>query len=238
LMAARLGNNPQVFQDAWSLQAEIQLWVRDFVHCAPPMDLDANRCQRLAFVGPTGAGKTTTIAKLAAMLSMERQLKVGVLQLDTRNHGPCRLLTRYAELMGWDFRRAVEPGEIKTSLGELDGCRFVLVDTPGCSPSDGDSLRKLEDNLSKLQATSTLLVAPSTCSVHTYLRYETCFGGLNPDSLILTKLDESGGLGPLFSCLQSSSIPVSFLTTGQHVPADLIPATNARLAQHVLGFSM
>lgn len=57
---------------------------------------------------------------------------------------------------------------------------------------------------------------------------------MNPDSMILTKLDEAGGLGPLFSCLQSSSIPVSYLTDRQQVPSDLIPATSAKLAQQVL----
>jgi flagellar biosynthesis protein FlhF len=237
LDAARTASDPSVFQDAWSLRSEIMAWVRGFVHCASPLDLDSNQPQRIAFIGPTGSGKTTTIAKLAAMLSMEHGFQVGVLQLEPRNLGPCRLLSNYADLMGWEFRMVSDVSKLSASLNELSGCRFVLVDTPGCSPSDSDALMQLEESLINLKPTSTLLVVPGTCNAHTFGRYEKCFVGLEPNSLVLTKLDESGGLGPLFSCLQSSSIPVSFLSIGQRVPTDLIPATTTRLAQHVLSFS-
>ena len=237
IMAARATCDPAVFQDAWSLRSEILTWVRDFVHCAPPLDLDSRSPLRIALIGPTGAGKTTTIAKLAATLSMERQGKVGILQLDPRNLGPCRSLAGYQELMGWEFEVVTKLDEIAGALERLQGCDRILLDTPGCSPSDRGSLEWLEQSLNLACPTSTLLVIPSTCNSHTFQRYELSFGGFGPDSMVLTKLDESGGLGSLFSCLQNSSIPVSFLTNGQHVPSDLIPATNARLAQHVFSFT-
>ena len=237
MMAARTACDPSVFRDAWSLRSEILTWVRDFVHCAPPLDLQSRDALRIALVGPTGAGKTTTIAKLAATLSMDSQENVGILQLDPSNLGPCRSVAGYAELMGWDFQVVTHVDEISRALELLSGCQRILVDTPGCSPSDKSSLEWLEQSLNRVRPTSTLLVIPSTCNAHTFQRYETSFGGFSPDSLILTKLDESGGIGPLFSCLQNCSIPVSFLTNGHHVPSDLIPATNARLAQHVFSFT-
>lgn len=237
IKAARATCDSAVFRDAWSLRSEILTWVRDFVHCAPPLDLDSRSPLRIALIGPTGAGKTTTIAKLAATLSMDSQGKVGILQLDPRNLGPCRSLVGYQELMGWELEVATKLDEIAGALERLQGCDRILVDTPGCSPSDRGSLEWLEQSLSLACPTSTLLVVPSTCNSHTFQRYELSFGGFGPDSMVLTKLDESGGLGPLFSCLQNSSIPVSFLTNGQHVPSDLIPATNARLAQHVFSFT-
>ena len=237
IMAARATCDSAVFRDAWSLRSEILTWVRDFVHCAPPLDLDSRSPLRIALIGPTGAGKTTTIAKLAATLSMDSQGKVGILQLDPRSLGPCRSLVGYQELMGWELEVATKLDEIAGALERLQGCDRILVDTPGCSPSDRGLLEWLEQSLSLACPTSTLLVVPSTCNSHTFQRYELSFGGFGPDSMVLTKLDESGGLGPLFSCLQNSSIPVSFLTNGQHVPSDLIPATNARLAQHVFSFT-
>ena len=239
IKAARATCDPSVFRDAWSLRSEILTWVRDFVHCAPPLDLDLDSRSplRIALIGPTGAGKTTTIAKLAATLSMDNQGKVGILQLDPRNLGPCRSLVGYQELMGWELEVAPKLDEIAGALERLQGCDRILVDTPGCSPSDRGSLEWLEQSLDMVRPTSTLLVVPGTCNSHTFQRYELSFGGFGPDSMVLTKLDESGGLGPLFSCLQNSSIPVSFLTNGQHVPSDLIPATNARLAQHVFSFT-
>jgi len=237
IMAARTACDPAVFRDAWSLRSEISTWIRDFVHCAPPLDLDTRNTQRIALIGPTGAGKTTTIAKLAATLSMDSQAKVGILQLDPRNFGPCRSLVGYQELMGWDFEVVTKLDEIAGALDRLGGCHRILLDTPGCSPSDRGSLEWLEQSLHLACPTSTLLVVPSTCNSHTFQRYELSFGVFGPDGMVLTKLDESGGIGPLFSCLQNSAVPVSFLTNGQHVPSDLIPATNARLAQHVFSFT-
>lgn len=233
ILAARSTCDPSVFRDAWSLRSELLAWVRDMVHCAPPMDLGSSGVSRLALIGPTGAGKTTTVAKLAASFSMESQAKIGILQLDPRNLGPCRSIVGYTELMGWGFQSVSDLDSIAESLKKLGHCRTILVDTPGCSPSDARSLEWLENALNWIAPTATLLVLPSTCNTQAFQRYEACFGGLNPESLVLTKLDEAGGIGPLFSCLQNSSIPVSFLTNGQHVPSDLIPATNARLAQHV-----
>ncbi len=237
IMAARTACDPAVFRDAWSLRSEILTWIRDFVHCAPPLDLDSRNTLRIALIGPTGAGKTTTIAKIAATLSMDSQAKVGILQLDPRNFGPCRSLVGYQELMGWDFEIVTKLDEIAGALDRLGGCHRILLDTPGCSPSDRGSLEWLEQSLRLACPTSTLLVVPSTCNSHTFQRYELSFGVFGPDGMVLTKLDESGGIGPLFSCLQNSSVPVSFLTNGQHVPSDLIPATNARLAQHVFSFT-
>ena len=159
---------------------------------------------------------------------------VGVLQTDSRKTGACRSLVNYAEILGWKFEAISSVEEMKPSLEKLSACRFILIDTAGCSPTNGSALEKTQKLLEAAKPTVTHLVLSSTCSVRSFIRYEQSFGGMNPDSMILTKLDEAGGLGPLFSCLQSSSMPISYLTDGQHVPSDLIPATCARLAQQVL----
>lgn len=232
--AARALDNPAVMKDVWTLRSELMGWIRDMVHAAPPLNLDDSRQQVLAFVGPPGAGKSTTLAKIAAYLSMELGFEVGVLTTDNKRLGSNFLLHNYADILGWKFEVAETEDQLQSCMAKLSSCRFVLLDTGGCSPDEEESLEQLGQILEIVKPNETHLVLSSTCNVRTFLRYERAFDSLAPNRLVLTRLDESGGLGPLFSCLQSSGLPVSFLADGQKIPADLIQATELRLAQRVM----
>ena len=232
--ATRLSGDPLVMRDVWTVRSEILSWIRDWVHAAPPMELDHSHQQVIALVGPTGAGKTTSLAKIAANLSMERGLSVGVLSTDSMRKGSNQLLRSYSEVLGWHFEVADSIEQVPSYMESFAGCRFVLIDTCGCSPADTESLEKLNQLISLTKPTQTHLVISSTCNTRSFLRYEEGFGQLNPNRMILTRLDEAGGLGSFFSCLQSSSLPVSYLTNGRNIPADLIQATELRLAQHIM----
>ena len=232
--AIRFLDSPSEKVDVWTLRSEIQGWIRDLVHAAPPVAVEDTRQQVIALVGPAGAGKTTTLAKIAANLSKERGVSVGVLSTDALRLGSNHLLQKYAELLGWKFEFAESIDQLPSCLKGLEGCRFVLIDTTGCSPVDCASI-ELESQLLKLaKPTETHLVIPSTCTVRSFLRYEQAFQKLSPSRMILTHLDESCGLGSLFSCIQSSSLPISYLTNGQRIPTDLIQATGIRLAQQIM----
>ena len=226
--------DPSVLQSNWTLKAEIQSWVRGFMHAAKPLDLQSKKSQILAFVGPTGSGKTTTLAKIASCLSMDHNLTVGVLSLGFQANQTSELLNTYANLLGWDFLKVEAIEELKSATERMSNKQFVLIDTPGCSPTDELALTMLDQWLAAIVPTTTFLVVSSTSSERAFLRCEESFGAMNPNSWVLTKLDEAGGIGALFPCLQSSSIPISYLTNGQHIPADLIPASSMKLAQHVL----
>ena len=232
--AARVLDNPAVMKDVWTLRSELLGWIRDMVHAAPPLNLDDSCQQVLAFVGPPGAGKSTTLAKIAAYLSMEVGFEVGVLTTDNKRLGSNFLLHNYADILGWKFEVAETEDQIQSCMAKLSSCRFVLLDTGGCSPDEEESLEQLGQILERVKPHETHLVLSSTCNVRTFLRYEQAFESLAPNRLVLTRLDESGGLGPLFSCLQSCGLPVSFLADGQKIPADLIQATELRLAQRVM----
>ncbi len=235
--ATRFSNNPKLMQDVWTVRSELLGWIRDMVHAAPPINLEDDRQQVLAFVGPPGSGKTTSLAKIAANLSMERGLSVGILSTDCLRLGSNHLLQNYAEVLGWHFDVADSIEQVPFCLEGFAGCRFVFLDTSGCSPTDTESLDKLSQLMKLTMPTETHLVLPSTCNVRSFLRYEQAFGRLNPNRMLLTRLDESGGLGAMFPCIQGSSLPISYLTNGQQIPADLIQATESRLAQHVLALS-
>jgi len=223
--------------DVWTVRSELQGWIRDFIHAAPPLILDDSKQQVIALVGPSGTGKTTTLAKIAANLSMEQEISVGVLSTDALIGKPNPLLQKYAEILGWQFESVDSISQVSACMKELSSNRFIFVDTNGCSPSDSTAIEKLNALLALVSPTETHLVVSSTTNDRSFLRYEQGFRKLEPSRMILTKLDEAGGLGPLFSCLQSSSLPISFLTNGQQIPADLIQATASRLAQQIMADS-
>jgi flagellar biosynthesis protein FlhF len=235
--AALQTSNTTAMQDVWTLRSELLSWIRDLVHAAPPICLDESRQQVFAFIGPCGSGKTTSLAKIAANLSIEHGIAVGVLSADTLRLGSNFLLQNYAEVLGWRFEVADSIEQVATCMRALAGCRVVLIDTNGCSPVDTDSMERLSQLLEISQPTETHLVLSSTINTRSFLRCEHAFERLKPNRMILTRLDESGGLGSLFPCLQVSDLPISYLTNGQKIPADLVQATEARLAQQVMALA-
>gem|GEM_PF-2158667 len=235
--AARLTSIHTVTQDVWTLRSELLGWIRDLVHAAPPIPLDASRQHVLAFIGPSGAGKTTTLAKIAANLCIEQGLSVGVLSLDTMRMGSNYLLQNYAEVLGWQIEVAESLEHVASCLERLAACRVVLIDTSGCSQNDTESMERLRQQLEIANPTETHLVVSSTTNIRSFLRFEQVFEQLKPNRMIFTRLDESGGLGSLFPCLQSSHLPISYMTNGQKIPCDLIQATEARLAQQVMAIN-
>ena len=235
--AARHTSIQNVTQDVWTLRSELLGWIRDLVHAAPPIALDGSRQQVLAFVGPSGAGKTTTLAKIAANLSIEQGLSVGVLSLDVLRLGSNFLLQNYAEVLGWRIEVAESLEHLACCMENLAACRVVLIDTSGCSPNDMEAMERLFQQLEIVKSTETHLVVSSTMNTRSFLLCEQAFEELKPNRMILTRLDESGGLGSLFPCLQSSHLPISYLTNGQKIPSDLIQATEARLAQQVMALA-
>ncbi len=234
IAAARASTNTMLLKDSWTLKAEMQRWIRDFVHVAEPLALESKPQHVLAFVGPTGAGKSTTLSKIAGGLSIEHRIKVGVIQTSLANATHDPLLSRYAKVLGWQFEQASNPQEAKSCVSVLSDCQVVLVDTPGCSPTDSESLEKIQAMLEAIQPTATHLVVASTTNEMSFQRFETGFETLGPSALVLTKLDEAGGLGPLFTSLQNSTLPISYLTFGQQIPSDFAQATPHRLAQLIL----
>lgn len=235
--AIRYSNAPAVMQDIWTLRSVLQGLIRDLVHVAPPIVFDDSRQQVIALVGPSGAGKTTTIAKLAANLSMQSGHSVGVLSTDSVRLGSNVLVQNCAEVFGWhfDFVHSIE--QVPSCMEGFAGCRFVLIDTCGCSPADTESIDRVNQFLTATKPSETHLVIPSTCNIRSFLRYEQGFERLNPNRMILTRLDESGGLGEFFSCLHSSGLPISYLSNGPRIPSDLMQATRIRLAQQIMAVS-
>ncbi len=184
------------------------------------------------FVGPPGAGKTTTIAKLAAQARARRGPRISIVAADGYRVGAVEQLRLYSDIIGAPFTIARSPIELDRVLHESR--RPVLVDTAGRSPSDVLS-RDLFDVIARQRGVRTHLVMPGATPARDAERFLDLYAPAHPTRVILTKVDETETLSPLVGLLRERQLAVSFLGIGQRVPEDLRRATPAVLASCVLG---
>ncbi|MEA3372200.1 MAG: flagellar biosynthesis protein FlhF [Campylobacterota bacterium] len=184
----------------------------------------------LMLVGPTGVGKTTSIAKLAARYSylLEKNYKVGLIVLDTYRIGAVEQLMQYARMMKLGIETVVDPPEFASALKALHYCDYILIDTMGSSPYDKEKIEKI---YACLQAEADLdidvvLVMPSSIKFEDlHATYEN-FSTLGIDTMMFTKLDETRGFGNIFSLAYETNKPISYFSVGQEVPEDLVTASS------------
>lgn len=184
------------------------------------------------FVGPPGAGKTTTIAKIAAQERARHGQRLGLLAADGFRVGAVEQLRMFAEIMGSPFAAARSPQELEAALG--GSRRPLLLDTAGRSPKD-EASREMFRVLAHRRDVRTHLVMPAATSPSIARRTLERFQDARPSRVVLTKLDEAEGIAPLLGVVRESGIPLSYLGTGQSVPDDLQRATPAAVAAWVMG---
>jgi flagellar biosynthesis protein FlhF len=173
----------------------------------------------LALVGPTGAGKTTTAAKLAVHPEAFGGLKVGFLSLDTYRAGAVEQLQSYADVAGLEFELAYDSRDLAGALTRLAKCDVILVDTPGRGPrSEGAAWRAM---LNRLDPDETHFVVPATMRTDLLTAALADYTALGASHAIVTKVDEVplDSLVAVFSA--EVGLPVRWITDGQEVPTDL-----------------
>jgi flagellar biosynthesis protein FlhF len=183
------------------------------------------------FVGPPGAGKTTTIAKIAARERAQHGRRLSLLAADGFRVGAVEQLRLYADLIGSPFAVARTPAEIERSLGSTRSP--ILVDTAGRSLGDARAL-EVAERLSSLPGVRTHVVLPAGSSVRQAARLLDVYGA-RARRVVLTRLDEGDSVAPLLKLLAERDLTLSYLGTGQRVPDDLERASGAALAGHILG---
>jgi flagellar biosynthesis protein FlhF len=194
---------------------------------------DDYKGQRIkAFVGPTGVGKTTTLAKLAAHYCLEKKMKVGLITTDTYRVAAPEQLKVYAKIMGLPLDVASDKDKFMRSLTNFADKDLILVDTPGRSRQDDCCLSTLKSILTD-DVETFLLLSPTSSREH-LIEAADRFRILEYDRIILTKIDECMLLGFIVDVLDMIGKPVSYLTTGQNVPKDIEKANPERLAQLTL----
>jgi flagellar biosynthesis protein FlhF len=199
-----------------------------------PFDKKENNQIIAAFIGTTGVGKTTTIAKIAARLMLERAKKVGLISLDAYRIGAMEQLKTYANILGVPCFQAFKKKDLLFALQRMEGKDVVLIDTAGQSQYDRsrlDELRRLiPDNLN---ISSHLLLSIATAESEMNKAADN-FRCLNYQSYIFTKKDETQKCGTILNQIMKQGLPVSYITTGQNVPEDIEQAEREKLLKLIV----
>jgi len=201
---------------------------------AGSIDLTPGKNKIAAFVGPTGVGKTTTIAKLAANYALEKKKKVALVTIDTYRIAAVEQLKIYSNIIGLPFESVSSPAELKQVLAKFADKDLILIDTAGRSQRDQSQIDDIKGFLEQSFPIEIFLLMSITCKEHNLSAISQQFGLLPIDSIIFTKLDESYTYGSIINQLFKIKKPLSYLTTGQKVPEDIEVATKERIISLVL----
>ncbi len=199
----------------------------------PGRDRQVKRTKVVALVGPTGVGKTTTIAKLAAIHKLMHKQQVALISADTYRIGAIEQLRTFASIADIPMEVVYKPAEIKSALAEYRTKDIVFIDTVGRSQRVKKEISELARFISASNAHEVHLVLSAAASDRTVNEAVTNFKPLAPNRIIFSKLDESGAYGLLLNTAVRHKLPVSFVTTGQNVPDDIREAQPASLAELV-----
>jgi flagellar biosynthesis protein FlhF len=191
--------------------------------------------QRIALIGPTGVGKTTTLAKLAADYLTHFDGKVALVTIDTYRIAAVEQLKVYGEILCLPVEVVFSPDELQAAFARHADKDLILVDTAGRSPRDDQRLDELAAFLGPESGTSKHLVLAAPTRNRELQETVRRFGRLPLDSIIFTKLDECEDRGALLNIPARQDLPVSYLTNGQRVPEDLLTAKPATIADFVMG---
>lgn len=183
-----------------------------------------------AFVGPTGVGKTTCIAKLAFIAKLIHKLNVGIITTDTFRLGALNQLKIFSDVSEIDILIAYEPHEVNAHLKSFADKDLILIDTAGRSQKNDIHLNKTKQFLENIKIDETFLVVSSNYSTKTLIDISEKFNKFNYTSFIFTKIDESVSFGNIFNILTRTNLPVTFLSNGQIIPDDIISADSDFLA--------
>lgn len=188
----------------------------------------------VAFVGPTGVGKTTTVAKIAATLRLRHNVRVGLVTTDTYRVGAVDQLRTYADIIGAPLEVVLTVADMREAMERLVDRDVILIDTAGRSQNDGSRLGELSALLAAAAPHETHLVLSSVANERALVREAEAFGTLGVDRVVLTKLDESAGLGAVMRVLHDVGHALSYITTGQEVPQHIEQASPSRIAEIVV----
>jgi flagellar biosynthesis protein FlhF len=192
----------------------------------------------VALIGPTGVGKTTTIAKLAAHLKLREKHRVGLITLDTYRIAAVDQLKRYAEIIGSPLRVVSNAEQLREAMSAMSDCDFIMIDTAGRSPNDALKLNELRNLLDAANPDEVHLVLSSTASQECVELAVQKFGDVRVDKIIFTKIDEAAHVGAVLNVVRKVNKSLSYITTGQDVPDDIEVGRGKRLAQLIMGMTL
>ncbi len=203
--------------------------LEQIIPIAGEISLTNGERQVIALVGPTGVGKTTTTAKLAALYSILKRRSVGLISIDAYRIAAYEQLKTYAEIINLPVQLALSPRGAREAVENQTNCELVFIDTVGRSPSHEMHMAELQSYITAMQPDQVYLTLDATTKYMDLLEVYDKYRQTGVSRLLFTKLDETLSLDSLINMAYRTKQPLSYFTTGQSVPDDIEVASHTRL---------
>ncbi|MHB8057155.1 MAG: flagellar biosynthesis protein FlhF [Desulfuromonadaceae bacterium] len=200
---------------------------------AGTLKLKKNSPRIIALVGPTGVGKTTTTAKLAAMYALNKGNKVALITMDIFRVGAVEQLKTYSRIMGIPLEVASTPKELEKAVEKHSACDLIFIDTAGRSHKDKEKLDEMRNFLENRFQLEVYLCLSATTKDRELEEILNRFRIFQLSKVVFTKIDECESFGNMVNLLMKDNLQIAYFTTGQRVPEDIEIATPAKLADMI-----
>ena len=212
----------------------LEKYIRKAIRVANGITLYSNRPKVVALIGPTGVGKTTTLAKIAARFVLEQGARVALITADTYRISAVEQLKTYSDILGLPLEIVYNPDALRRAIEKHKDKQLILIDTAGRSQYNEYQMKELSGLLSIDADIEKHLVMSATTKTSDGIELLENFSICQPDRVIFTKVDETGTHGIILNILHRRKVALSYVTNGQSVPDDIEPASVERLAELLL----
>lgn len=220
-----------------TLRAELNRWLERSIPIGNSIPIQSGHRRVVALVGPTGVGKTTTIAKLAAGFQLRHKVRVGLLTLDTFRAAAIEQLDAFARTLQAPMEVVRRADDVAGALERLGDVDLVFVDTMGQSPRGEVKIAAMARLLAAVQPDETHLVVDANNSFRSAIDILAAFKPLRPTAAIISKMDEVRRPAPVIASLIDGALEISYVTTGQMVPGDIATADGVSLSAAASGLA-
>ncbi|MCM8540518.1 MAG: hypothetical protein NE328_09605 [Lentisphaeraceae bacterium] len=187
-----------------------------------------------ALVGPTGVGKTTTLAKLASQAVLKNKLNVGLISIDTFRVAAIDQLREYANLLGIEIAAVFSKKEMERQIEKFKDKDLILIDTQGRGPFDQEGIREIETIINSIPEINVILNVPAGVRKDDAVKIFNSFKSVDPSCIIITKADETRTCDGLTTLFDLADIPAVYITNGQRVPEDIEPASSGLITAMIV----
>ncbi len=215
------------------LRKEVAKVLSEFIKVSP-IALKETGTQVVVFIGPTGVGKTTTIAKLAAIFALFEERKVALVTADTYRIAAVEQLKTYAKIIGIPIEVVFTPQEMRRAIERHLDAEVILIDTAGRSHYDSMRMSELKSYVEASFPDEVHLVLSLNTKYKDLEEIVRKFSCVPLSKMVLTKLDETSTFGNIFNLVRDFSLPISYITNGQDVPKDIEVADSLKLAEIIM----